>query len=140
MESNCICEQMPDGLTLTEEAGIVVLSNAPLLINHTQDSNPTFFPSEMLRSYNNARQAFITEGKESSISYRVFDLTHGYWTEDREAMLGWFDLQLKGTGDGAPRKELPFEQLPEDKLLVFPPGERDANVLTTEEYCKTRKE
>ena len=138
MESNCICEQMPDGLTLTEEAGIVVLSNAPLLINHTQDSNPTFFPSEMLRSYNNARQAFITEGKESSISYRVFDLTHGYWTEDREAMLGWFDLQLKGTGDGAPRKELPFEQLPEDKLLVFPPGERDANVLTTEEYCKTR--
>ena len=138
MESNCICEQLPDGLTFTEEAGIVALSNAPLLINHKQDSNPTFFPSEMLRSYNNARQAFITAGKESSISYRVFDLTHGYWTEDREAMLGWFDLQLKGKGDGTPRKELPFEQLPEEQCLVFPVGERDANVVTTDDYCRTR--
>ena len=122
MESNCICEQLPDGLTFTEEAGIVALSNAPLLINHKLDSNPTFFPAEMLRTYANARKIFEMTGRGNNISYHLFDLPHGYEREDREAMLGWFDLQLKGTGNGSPRKEIPFEQLPEEKLLVFPAG------------------
>ena len=136
MESNCICEQLPDGLTFTEEAGIVALSNAPLLINHKQDSNPTFFPDEMLRSYNNARKIFRITGKENKISYRLFDLPHGYEREDREAMLGWFDLHLRGTGNGTPGKELLFEQVSEKKLLVFPEVERDANVISTDEYCR----
>jgi hypothetical protein len=136
MESNCICEQLPDGLTFTEEAGIVALANAPLLINHKQDSNPTFFPAEMLRTYENASKVFTLAGKSKDISYRTFDLPHGYMKEDREAMLGWFDLHLKGTGDGFPRKEVPFIQLPEEKLLVFKSGERDTSVMTTEEYCR----
>ena len=138
MESNCICELLPDGLTFTEEAGILALSNAVLLLNHTKDSNPTFFPSEMLRSYNNARKLFKLEGRENNISCQIFDLTHGYWPEDREAMLGWFDLHLKGIGTGIPKKEIPFELLTEKKLLVFREGERDASVITTEEYCRKR--
>jgi hypothetical protein len=137
MESNCICEQLPDGLTFTEEAGIIALSNAPLLINHNLDSNPTFFPAEMLRTYENAKKIFIMTGRENSISYHLFDLLHGYEREDREAMLGWFDFRLKGIGDGNPRKEIPFEQLPEEKLLVFPTGERDAGVMTTAGYCRS---
>jgi hypothetical protein len=140
MESNCICEQLPDGLTFTEEAAIVALSNAPLLINHNQESNPTFFPAEMLRTYKNARKIFQLANKEINIGYRLFDLPHGYEREDREAMLGWFDLHLKGTGDGAPRKEMPFELLKEKTLLVFQAGERDANVISTDDYCRVRGE
>ena len=138
MESNCICELLIDGLTFTEEAGILALSRAPLIINHNKDSNPTFFPGEMLRSFSNARQLFKLAGKENDISYRLFDLPHGYMAEDREAMLGWFDLHLKGIGSGAPKKEIPFEQLPEEKLLVFPEGERDADVVSTDEYCRQK--
>jgi hypothetical protein len=136
MGSNCICEQLPDGLTFTEEAGIVALSNAPLLINHIKDSNPTFFPSEMLRSYMNAKQVFKMTGNENNISCQIIDLPHGYMREDREAMLGWFDLHLKGIGTGAPEKEKYFEQLPEKKLMVFRIGERDASVVSTDEYCR----
>jgi hypothetical protein len=136
MGSNCICETLPGGLTFTEESGILALSNAVLLLNHKND-NPTFLPSEMLRSYTNARHIFKMVGKENNISYHIFDLRHGYEKEDREAMLGWFDLHLKGTGDGLPRKELHFEQVQEEKLLVFPAGGRDSNVITTEEYCRT---
>lgn len=138
MESNCICEQLPDGLTFTEEAGIVALSNAVLLLNHNLDSNPTFFPAEMIRTYTNAKNIFILEGKGNDISYLRFDLPHGYWREDREAMLGWFDLHLRGIGNGEPRKELPFRQLPEEKLLVFPSSSRDANVISTDEYCRRK--
>jgi hypothetical protein len=134
MGSNCICETLPGGLTFTEESGILALSNAVLLLNHEND-NPTFLPSEMLRSYMNARHIFKLEGRENNISYHIFDLPHGYMNQDREAMLGWFDLHLKGKGDGSPAKEIPFTQLAEEKLLVFKAGERDANVITTEQYC-----
>jgi len=138
MRSNCICELLIDGLTFTEEAGVLALANAIMPCNHQKDSNPTFFPSEMLRSYNNALAVFKMMGKEENISYRIFDLTHGYMAEDREAMLGWFDFHLKGTGNGQPRKEIPFEQLPEEKLMVFSKGKRDANVISTDEYCRMR--
>jgi hypothetical protein len=138
MQSNCICELLPDGMTFTEEAGVLALSNAILLINHKQDSNPTFFPAEMLRSFNNAKAVFQMYGKENNISYQLFDLTHGYMREDREAMLGWFDLYLKGIGSGAPKKEIPFKQLPEEKLMVFPVGQRDANIVSTDKYCINR--
>jgi len=138
MQSNCICELLIDGLTFTEEAGVIAMAKAIMPCNHTKDSNPTFYPSEMLRSYNNAKLVFKMRGVENNISKKVFDLPHGYMAEDREAMLGWFDLHLKGIGKGAPKKEIPFDQLPEKKLLVFPAGQRDANVLSTEEYCRRR--
>ena len=137
MRSNCICELLIDGLTFTEEAGVLALSRAIMPCNHTQDG-PTFIPAEMLRSYNNAKPVFKMLGVENNISNKVFDLTHGYMAEDREAMLGWFDMHLKGIGTGSPKKEIPFEQLPEEKLLVFPKGQRDANVLSTDEYCRRR--
>jgi hypothetical protein len=28
---------------------------------------------------------------ENNIAYQIFDLPHGYYPEDREVMLGWFD-------------------------------------------------
>jgi hypothetical protein len=102
------------------------------------DSNPTFFPSETFRSYTNARKIFEMMGRGDDISFLRFDLQHGYAKEDREAMLGWFDLHLKGTGDGSPRKELPFEQLPEEKLLVYPGPQRDPGIVSTDEYCRMK--
>jgi hypothetical protein len=138
MRSNCICELLVDGLTLTEESGVLFLANAVMLINHTKDNNPTFYPEEMLRSFNNAKKAFTLSGQADNISYRLFDLPHGYMAEDREAMLGWFDLHLKNSGDGSPGKELPFELLPEEKLMVYPAGQRDKKIVSTDEYCIDR--
>jgi len=138
MRSNCICELLIDGLTFTEEAGILALSSAIMPCNHNQDDSPTFFPAQMLRSYNNAKPVFKMLGTENNISYQLFNLTHGYMPEDREAMLGWFDLHLKGIGTGSSKKDILFEQLPEEKLMVFPKGERDANVVSTDEYCRRR--
>jgi hypothetical protein len=138
MRSNCICELLVDGLTFTEEAGVLALSRAIMPCNHKKDSNPTFFPSEMLRSYGNAKKIFDMKGEPDHISYRIFDLTHGYMAEDREAMLGWFDYHLKGEGSGEPKKEISFEQLPEEKLMVFNKGQRDAGVMSTDEYCRRR--
>ncbi|MEJ7766998.1 MAG: prolyl oligopeptidase family serine peptidase [Chitinophagaceae bacterium] len=142
MRSNCVCELLPDGSTFTEEAGVVALvaPRAIKMCNHTRDLSPTFFPSEMLRTFHNAKPVFKMLGVENNISYQVVDQTHGYWPEDREAMLGWFDLHLKGTGSGSPKKEIPFELLPEEKLMVYLPGKRDPIVMSTDQYCKKRGE
>jgi hypothetical protein len=140
MGSPCICEVMIDALTFTEEAGILamVAPRAIKMCNHNKDQNQAFFPSEMIRSYNNAKPIFKMYGLEKNITYQLFDLPHGYMAEDRETLLGWFDLILKGIGTGTPKKEIPFEQLPEEKLMVFPRGKRDADIISTDKYCKRR--
>ncbi|CAN5867517.1 hypothetical protein BH24BAC1_BH24BAC1_29500 [soil metagenome] len=140
MRSNCICELLTDGLTFTEEAGVLALvaPRAIKMCNHNQDPAPTFFPAEMLRSFHNARPVFKMLGVENNIGYQVFDKTHGYWPENREAMLGWFDLHLKGTGTGVPKKEISFALLPQEKLMVYPTGKRDSKIVSTDEYCKRR--
>lgn len=138
MRSNCICELLIDGLTFTEEAGVLALSRAIMPFNHEKDENPTFFISEMMRSFNNARPVFTMIGKEDNIACGIFDLPHGYLKEDREAMLGWFEMHLKGIGTGAPKKESPFDLLTEKELMVFPAGKRDVRVLTTVEYSRIR--
>ncbi len=138
MRSNCICELLTDGLTFTEESGVLSLANAPMMINHTKDDNPTFFPSEMMRTYSNALKAFTASGVANNISYSIFPLPHGYMAEDREAMLGWFDLHLKNEGTGAPKKEVPYSMLPEEQLMVFETGRRDKDVVSTDQYCIKR--
>ena len=91
---------LTDGLTFTEEAAVLALiaPRAIKMCNHIKDDIAAFNPREMLRSYNNAKPVFKMLGAENNIAYDTFDLTHGYWPEDRETMLGWFNLHLKGIG------------------------------------------
>jgi len=140
MGTPCICEVLTDALTFTEEAGVLALvaPRAIKMCNHNKDSNPAFFPSEMMRSFNNARPVFKLYGKEDNIEYQVFDLPHGYMKEDREALLGWFDRHLKGIGTGEPKLEMPFKTLPDEDLMVFPTGQKADNIVGTIEYCKMR--
>jgi hypothetical protein len=140
MGSNCICETMVDGLSFTEEAGILamVAPRALAIYNGEKEANAAFLPSEMLRSYRNAKPIFKLYGVENNLKNQVFDLDHGYHPEMREAMIGWFDLHLKGVGTGEPVKEPGFDLVPPEKLMVFADGKRDAHILTTEAYCKLR--
>jgi hypothetical protein len=140
MRSNCVCELLVDGLTLTETSGVLALiaPRAIKMCNHELDKNPTFYPAEMKRTFTNAAPVFKMLGAENNISYALYDLEHGYWRENREAMLGWFDLHLKGIGTGAPKKEVPFKTAPEQQLLVFPQGNRDPKVGSIADYCKRR--
>jgi len=140
MRTPCICEVLIDGLTFTEESAVLALvaPRAIKMCNHFKDDLAAFHPREMLRSYNDAKSVFELAGAGNNIAYQTFDLTHGYWPEDRETMLGWFNLYLKGIGNGNPVKEISFNTLPIDQLMVYAKGKRDPRVVTTEEYCKQR--
>ena len=139
-DTPCICEVLVDGLTFTEESAVLALvaPRAIKMCNHFKDDLAAFNPREMLRSYNNAKPVFELLGAGNNIAYQTFDLTHGYWPEDRETMLGWFNLYLKGIGNGNAVKEISFNTLPIEQLMVYAKGRRDAHVVTTEEYCKQR--
>ena len=140
MRSNCICECLPNGLTFTEESGVLALVSprALKICNCLKDSNPTFFPAEMLRSYAETRKVFKAYDSDTKLAYQIFDKPHGYWPEIRETMLGWFDLHLKGIGNGAPKLEKAFNCLPEEELMVFKKGERPSEVISIADYCRKK--
>lgn len=138
MAHNCVCEVLPKGLGFTEEWGVLslVAPRAIKMCNHNQESNPTFFPFEMLKSFAKAKPVFELNGVGDNIGYEFFERPHGYFPDDRRALLGWMDLHLKGTGDGKARDEKPVTLIPVEKLMVFPEGRRDALVRSTESYCR----
>jgi hypothetical protein len=138
--SPCICEVLPGGLNVTEEAGILALiaPRAVKLVNHTQDNNLAFLPVEMKRSLYKAQSVYKMLDTEMKISSQVFDLPHGYFPEDREVMLGWFDLWLKGIGTGDPVKSSLPDSIPTKQLMTFIPGGRDSTIITTEVFSKRK--
>lgn len=140
MGTPCICEVLIDGLTFTEEAGVLgmIAPRAIKMCNHSKDANGAFNPREMIRSYKNARPIFDMLGVGNNIAFDTFNLAHGYWPEDRRAMLGWFNLHLKGSGNGDPVQEAEFKTLPYEQLMTYSKGKRDSWVMSTEEYCKQK--
>ncbi len=142
MGHNCICEVLIDGLTFTEESGVLALV-APrtlMLSNGLKDCNPTFYPSEMLRSFANAMPIFELYGASNKFSHFVFDGPHSYPPETRKAMVELFNVHLKGIPAGQaeiviPKKnDCPLQQ----EIMVFAEGQRDAQVISTAEFCRQR--
>ncbi|MDD4776709.1 MAG: acetylxylan esterase [Fermentimonas sp.] len=137
LNSNCICEALPGGLTFIEESAVLglIAPRALKIFSGLHDANAAFKPQEMLRSFHGAETIYGFYGAEEKLSYQIFDTPHGYFTEMREAMLGWFDLHLKNRGTGAPKKEKYFKTLPDSDLRVFPLGKRPLEVVSTADYC-----
>lgn len=138
MESNCVCELLPDGLTFSEESDLLALiaPRAILLVNHQLDANPGFSPVQMLRSYNNARPVYEMLGAEKNLEYKLFDLPHDYLQEDRDAMLSWFGTHFKNGKSIHPVHETDFVKIPDEQLRAFPNDQRDSRVLSIPDYCK----
>lgn len=136
---NCVCEVLNDGLVFTEEAGVLgLIAPRPLLLhNHHRESNPAFFPDEMKRSYDQVKELYRLYDSEDRLRYDLFDLPHGFFQENREGLVGWFNLHLKGEGNGDAHPETSFELLEEDKLLVYP-NSRPDKIQTTAGYARIR--
>ncbi|MBV7530701.1 S9 family peptidase [Chitinophaga sp. sic0106] len=130
MHSNCVCELLPDGLTLTEEAGVVGLISPRYLkiCNALRDASPTFQPAEMLRTWEKLQPIYA----HHKASYQLFNTTHGYWPEIRTAVISWLQQVYHTT----PHKADSAQLLTAEQLAVFPKGKRDTTVMTTETFCR----
>src|SRR5690606_20141962 len=136
MGHNCVCEVLPNGLTFTGEWGVLslVAPRALRMCNHNQESNPAFFPSEMLKSFRKAQPVFAMYNVPKHIDYQLFDRSYGYFLEDREALLGFMYFHLKGVGDANPCKEESLSPLPAEQLIVFEKGKLDPLVYSTASF------
>ncbi|WP_293934927.1 alpha/beta hydrolase family protein [Sphingobacterium sp. UBA6645] len=138
MNANCICELLPDGLTFLEESEILGLI-APRklsLFNALHDSNKAFFPSEMFRSYRTANQIYKLHNAETNFSYQLFNTTHGYWAEQRRAMISWFNENLLDKTATKNTNHASLSTLSQETLQVFDQGKRLPEVLSTQDYCQ----
>ena len=138
-EPNCCCETLPGGLNVTEMGGILALAapRAMLICTGLYDVK-TFSPQEMLRSYDAALPIYKKLGAWEKFTYRIFNHGHAYSPEARQAMLGFFELHLKGNGIGAPIAEPEFSTVPEDEMLAFVPGKRPEEVVSFAAYLNKK--
>ena len=138
--SNCYCEVLPGAFREFEEDSVLALV-APRglrMLNALQDSNPTFYVTEMMRMYRRAKEVFALYGAEQDISFAPFDTTHGFHPEMRESALGFMDYYLKGKGNGAARGEPSYATGEFHSLSAFAPGERPAGFGTISDHCTAR--
>jgi len=135
---NCICELLPDGITFTEESGILALvaPRALRLGNALYDCNHDFSVAEMLRTYHPVERIYWALGKGDKISFNVADRIHGMRDRQQESALGFFTFHLKGEGCGNPMPLPPADLLPIEQLKLFPKG-RPEKVRTISRHLKT---
>ena len=135
-EPNCVCETLPGGLEVTEMAGVLALAapTAMMICTGLFDVK-TFSPQEMLRSFNAAKPVYKSLGAQNKFAYTILNQGHAYSKAAREVMLGWFDLHLKGIGNGLPKEEPLYRTLEKEDLLAFEAGKRPNKVCSVAQYC-----
>lgn len=137
---NCICELLPDGLTFTEESGILALiAPRALRIGNAQyDCNHDFSVSEMLKTYHPVEKLYWNLGCPEKIAYSVADRVHGLSDRQRQAVLGHFAQFLKGEGNGNALPEPEgVDAFPEEELYLFPDTtKRPEKVRTIQAHCR----
>lgn len=142
MNSNCICELLPNGMTFTEEAGILSLiaPRALTIMNAKKDLNKAFAVDQMLETYQQVKPIYKHLSAEDKLSYELFDTGHGYWPEMQEAMVRSFNKFLTNRSPEETIKINPFHTIDPKLLATYPPGERPKIIMTTAEFCKAKGE
>ncbi len=138
--TNCICELLPDGLTICEESALLAMiaPRALKICNALHDINPTFYVAEMMRSYTEAAKVYQALEVPEQLTAMAFNGPHSYPDEVQSAVHGFFDFYLRGQGHGM-AKPLPTVSIfPESEMMAFPVGERIPEVCSIPEYITRR--
>ncbi len=142
MNSNCICELLPNGMTFTEEAGILSLiaPRALTIMNAKKDLNKAFAVDQMLQTYQQVKPVYQHLASEEKLSYELFDTGHGYWPEMQEAMVRSFNKFLTKRNPEESIKITPFHFVDPKLLATYAVGERPKTITTTAEFCQVKGE
>lgn len=132
----CMCEVLPGALRFTEVGNLLGLT-APraLMVVNATDDGVQFSVAEARKSVAWAERIFALYGLSDHLKHAVFESTHDYNQEMREAMYGWMTRHLKKTGDGSPIPEP--EVAPEDPqtLRCFPDRSRPDDFVTIPRFA-----
>lgn len=118
-DNGCDCNHVPGYVRVGDRADVLgIRAPAPVFVIGATDDDE-FPASGTLRTGEKLAAQWRLFGAEERAWCRLFEGGHDYSQPMREAALGFFDLHLKGAGDGAPVAEaLAKLEEPEDPALV----------------------
>lgn len=134
---NCICEVIPDGLCICEEAALLALV-APRSIKPFNGMHdiPCFMAPEMHRSYAEALKVFKALDIPERLESHPMPCGHAFPPDAQSVLLAYFDLHLKGSAY-APKAKVPsVSTIPEEDLMVFSPNQRPADFTTIQMHLE----
>ncbi len=119
--NGCPCNHVPGTLRVGDRSDILALrAPAPVYLIGAQD-DPEFPPEGTARTWEKMRAIWDLYGASERVEVQIFPGQHDYNRPMREAMIGFFDLHLRGVGDGSP--------VPEPEFLAEPPEAAELAVL-----------
>lgn len=122
-DNGCLCNHVPGTCQIGDRSDVMAIrAPQPVLIVGAQD-DPEFPPGAMLRTGEKVKETWRLFGAEDQIQTLIFPGPHDYSQAMRETVVGFFDLHLRGVGDGSPVSQPPLAIADaEDRaLLVFDP-------------------
>lgn len=120
--NGCLCNHVPGTLQIGDRSDVLAIRvPAPVLvIGATNDSE---FPPEGTRlTGEKLRALYSLRGAGDRARWQLFESGHDYNQPMREAAIGFFDLYLRGKGDGSPVPEPKLSPEPQDsrELVCLP--------------------
>lgn len=125
-DNGCLCNHVPGTCRIGDRSDVLAIrAPQPVLIIGAQD-DPEFPPGAMERTGQKVAAIWKLMGAENKVRTLIFPGPHDYNQAMREAVIGFFDLHLRKTGDGSPVAQPNFSIVnAEDRsLLVFDPALR----------------
>lgn len=112
--NGCLCNHVPGTLRIGDRADVLgIRAPAPVLVIGATDDQE-FPPEGTRRTGAKMKELWALYGAANKVSSKVFDGPHDYNKLMREAAVGFFDLHLRGVGDGSP--------VPEPAIVPEPAG------------------
>jgi len=129
--NGCLCNHVPGTLRVGDRSDVLALrAPAPLLVIGAREDRE--FPPEGTELTGKKVHAIWTlYDAGDSARWLIFDGPHDYNRAMREAAMGFFDLHLRGIGDGSPvtEPESPTEPPDAAELVVLPEWPEGARTM-----------
>jgi len=129
--NGCLCNHIPGTLRIGDRADVLgIRAPAPVLIIGATDDEE-FPPAGTMLTGEKLKKLWSMEKAPNAadlVNAVVFPGPHDYGKAMRETAMGFFDLHLKGVGDGSPVPEPEIKTEPPDaaELVVLPEWPADS--------------
>jgi dienelactone hydrolase len=137
-DNGCPCNHVPGTLRIGDRAdAMAVRAPAPVLIIGADDDRE-FPPQGSRLTGEKLTKLWDLFGAKEHVATKIFRSQHDYNLEMVAAMLGFFDKELRGVGDGAPLKltARPTEPADSREMICLP--DPPAGIVTMKELAVAR--
>ncbi|TAH37076.1 MAG: hypothetical protein EYC70_08845 [Planctomycetota bacterium] len=120
--NGCLCNHVPGTLRIGDRSDVLALrAPAPVFLIGAEH-DPEFPPEGLVRTGEKLQAIHALYGAADHVRWKVFPGNHDYGKSMREEAMGFFDLHLRGAGDGSPvpEPELKPEPALAEELIVLP--------------------